>query len=81
MGLFLPLVESYALGLVVAWLSLVVSVALVVAGAPVVELVDAVAAVAAGPGGNGISLTRQSGLDLFPMASALSQVSRVVFAF
>ena len=57
MGLSLPLVEFYTLGLAVAWLSLAASVALVVAGAPVVELVDAVAAVAAaGPGGNGISL-------------------------
>ena len=58
MGLSLPLVEFYALGLAAVWLSLVVSVALVVAGAPVVELVDVVAGGgSAGLGGNGIALT------------------------
>ena len=78
MGLSLPLVEFYALGLAAAWLSLAASVALVVAGALGVELVDAVAApvrVAA------VSPLRQSGLGLFPMASVLPRVSKVVFAF
>ena len=49
--------------------------ALIVAGALVVELVDAVAApvwVAA------VSLLHQPGLDLFPMVSVLSQVLWVV---
>ena len=42
MGLSLPPVEFYALGLAATWLSLAASVALAVSGAPVVELVDAV---------------------------------------
>ena len=78
MGLSLPLVEFYALGLVAAWLSLAASVALVVAGAPVVELVDAVAAVVVPVWVATVSPLRQSGLGLFPMASALPQVSKVV---
>ena len=58
-----------------AWLSLVALVAWVVAGAPVVELVDAVAA----PVWVAMVLTlHQSGLGLFPMASALPQVPKVV---
>ena len=75
MGLSLPLVEFYALELVAVWLSLAALVALVVAGALVVELVDAVAApvrVAT------VSPLCQSGLNPSPMVSALPQVSRVV---
>ena len=79
MGLSLPLVESYALGLAAVWLSLVVSVALVVAGAPVVELVDAVVVVAAPVQVATVSPLHQPDLDPFPMASVLPQVSRVVY--
>ena len=81
MGLSLPLVESYALELVVAWLSLVASVALVVAGAPVVELVDVVAVVAALVQVATVSPLHQPDLDPFPMASVLPQVSRWYIAF
>ena len=76
---FFPLVEFYALGLAVAWLSLAASVALVVAGALVVELVDVVAAVAVPVQVATVSPLRQPGLDLFPLASVLFRVSRVVF--
>ena len=55
------------------------SVALVVAVAPVVELVDAVAAVAAPVQVAAVSPLHQPDLDPFPMASVLSQVSRVVY--
>ena len=79
MDLFLPLVESYALGLAVAWLSSAVSVALVVAVALVVELVDVVAAVAALVRVATVSPLHQPGLDLFPVASVLPQVSSVAF--
>ena len=51
--------------------------ALVVAGAPVVELVDAVASAVARVAT--VSPLCQSGLGLFPMASAFPQVSKVVF--
>ena len=87
MGLSLPLVESYTLGLavvlglsvlVVVWLSSAVLVALVVAVAPVVELVDTVAAVAVLVRVATVSPLHQPDLDPFPMASVLSQVSRVV---
>ena len=84
------------------WLSLAVSVALVVAGAPVVELVSpvatvvvpvalvvagalvvelvvTVAAVAVPVRVAVVSPPPQPGLDPFPMASVVSQVSRVVF--
>ena len=79
MGLSLPLVEFYTPGLVAVWLSLAASVALVVAGALVVELVDAVAVVAVLVWVAMVSPLHQSGLGLFPMASALPQVSKVVF--
>ena len=72
MGLSLPLVEFYTLGLAAAWPSLAASVALVVAGALVVELVDVVAVVAAPVRVAAVSLLHQPGLDLFPMASVLS---------
>ena len=78
MGLSLPLVEFYALGLAAAWPSSAASMALVVAGAPVVELVDAVAAVAVLVRVAGVSLLHQPGPDLFLMASVLSQVLWVV---
>ena len=76
MGLFLPLVESYALVLAAVWLSSAASVALVVAVAPVVESVDMVAALVQVAT---VLPLHQPGLDLFPMASVLPQVSRVVF--
>ena len=76
MGLSLPPVEFYALGLVAAWLSLAVLVALAVSGAPVVELVDVVAAVVQVAM---VSPLRQSGLGLFPMASVLPRISKVVY--
>ena len=79
MDLSLPLVEFYALGLAVVWLSLAASMALVVAGALVVELVDVVAAVVAPVRVAMVSPLRQSGLGLFPMASVLPQVSKVVY--
>ena len=79
MGLSLPLVESYALGLVAVWLSSVVSVALVVAVAPVVELVDTVAVVVVPVRVAMVSPLHQPDLDPFPMASVLPQVSRVVY--
>ena len=50
----------------------------VVAGAPVVGLVDVVAAVVVPFRAATVSPLRQSGLGLFPMASALSQVLWVV---
>ena len=53
--------------------------ALVVAGAPVVELVGTVAVVAALVRVAMVSPLHQPGLDLFPMASVLPQVSRVVY--
>ena len=77
--LFLPLVESYALGLAVAWLSSAASMALVVAGPPVVELVDAVEAVAAPVWVATVLPLHRLDLDLFPMASVLPQVSKVVY--
>ena len=61
------------------WLSSAALVSLVVAGAPVVELVGAVVAVAALVQVAAVSPLPQPGLDPFPMASVLSQVSRVVF--
>ena len=79
MDLSLPLVELNALGLAAAWLSLAASVALVVAGAPVVELVDAVAAVAAPVRAATVLPLRQPGLGLFPTASVLPWVSKVVY--
>ena len=54
MDLSLPLVEFYTLGLAAAWLSLVASVALVVAGAPVVGLGGGGGGT--GPDGNSIAL-------------------------
>ena len=71
--------EFYVLGLVAAWLSLPASVALVVAGALVVELVDVVAAVVAAVRVATVSPLRQSGLGLFPTASVLPWVSKVVY--
>ena len=79
MGLSLPLVEFYTLELAAAWLSLVAMVALVVARAPVVELVDVVAAVVAPVLVAMVLPSRQSGLDPSPMASVLPQVSKVVY--
>ena len=76
MDLSLPLAEFYTRGLAVAWLSLAASVALVVAGAPVVELVDAVAVVVRVAM---VSPLRQFGLGLFPTASVLPRVSKVVY--
>ena len=78
-GLSLPLVESYALGLVAVWLSSAASAALVVAGALVVELVDTVVAVAAPVQVETVSPLHQPDLDLFPMVLVLPQVSRVVY--
>ena len=74
-----PLVEFYALELAAVWLPLAASVALVVAGALVVELVGVVAAVVALVQVATVSPLRQPGLDLFPKASVLPQVSMVVF--
>ena len=76
---FLPLVESYALGLVAAWLSSAASMALVVAGLPVVELVDVVEAMAVPVRVAMVSPLHQLDLDLFPMVSVLPQVSKVVY--
>ena len=53
--------------------------ALVVSGAPVVELVDTVAAVAAAVQVATVSPLCQCGLGLSPMALALPQVSKVTF--
>ena len=77
-GLSLPLVESYALGLAAVWLSSAASVALVVAVAPVVDLVDAMTMVAAPVRVATVSPLHQLDLDPFPMALVLPQVSRVV---
>ena len=74
-----------AVALVVAWapvvelVGAVVAVALVVAEALMVELVGMVAAVAVPVWVAAVSPPPQPGLDPFPMASVLSQVSRVVF--
>ena len=88
MGLSLPLVESYALGLVVVlglpvlaavWLSSALSVALVVAVALVMELVDTVVAVAAPVRMAMVLPLHQPDLDPVPMVSVLPRVSRVVY--
>ena len=75
MDLSLPPPESHALGLAVAWLSLVL-VALAVSEAPVVELVDAVAAAVQVAM---VSTPRQPGLGLSPMVLAPPRVLKVTF--